>query len=486
MPGTFSTLNVDGEHAPADAAVQRGRPACVRVFDALDADVRQRHIDPLGVRGGPPLNAAGQAAFPHAVLPQDFPVPVGIDGVHDARLLAGQNDAPAVGQNAQDRRRSEVQVRTTRLRTVRVVLGFAAHVPGVANGELFGPQEIAGTHVEGHDRVARQRRRVGIIVARGHVDAAAFRVERRRRPDRGARRPPELHADGVLADRHRRVGNRVRTPDMLAVEAVQSHDRAAERAAFIGRIAAGDLLQRSRRCEDAVAVRLGRGRDPRQRVIVDLDLPDSFAGAGVQGVQIRLDVADVHDVPLRVGARQRIDDHRRAHAGRRANRPVQAARLGVDGIHPALHRPDEHPAADHGRLRGLVIHRQTEHPFDLEIGDLLRLDSSLPRGLEPGIEHVRAPAVPLRGAVTDGERPRGVRTEAGHRVVGIRGRGKQLAGQPFGHGPAFRGGVRHALEFHLAQLQRVQHHFGRQPRHDVAVRRTFHLPLVAARAMFGV
>ena len=139
MPSALATLDIDGEHAAADAAVQRGRPTRVRVFDALDADVGQRHVHLFGVRGGPPLNAAGQTALAYAVLPEDFTVPVGVDGVHDARLLAGQDHTPAVGQNAQDGRRSEVKIGAARLRTVRVVLGFAAHVPGVTHSELFGP-----------------------------------------------------------------------------------------------------------------------------------------------------------------------------------------------------------------------------------------------------------------------------------------------------------------------------------------------------------
>ena len=483
MPEPRSALDVVREHAAADAPVQRRGEPDVRVFDRGEADVRQRHVHVLRVRGGTPLNATDQAALAHALLPENFAVPVRVDRVHHARLLTGQNDAPTVRQDAQNRRRGEIQVRAARLGAVGIVLDLTPRVPRVAGGELFGPQHLARPQIEGNHRVAGQRRRVGIIVTRGDVHPPAFRVQRGRRPDRGARRPPELYADGVLAGRRRRVGDGVSPPDFLAGEAVERQDLAAERAAFVGRFGAGQFFQRGGGHVQPVAQRLGRAGDRGEGMVVHAHFPDPFAGARVERVHVRAAVADIDYVALRVGARQRIHHHRRTHAALGLDRPVQAAGLGVDRINPPLERAHEHPPADHGRLRGPEIHGQAEYPFHLEPRHVLGTQAGRRRGLEARVEIIHAPAVPLRRALRHGELSGGIRTEAADGLVLVL---EFLAGDPFGHGAPFGPRPHPALHPHLARVQRVQHQIRGQTRHDLAVRGARHLALVAPGAVLLV
>ena len=84
-------------------AEQRRPPAFTARRRSRDLHIRNRRIDVVAVGGDAPLNAAHAPALADLALPEDLALPVGVDRVHDARFLAGNQGAAAVAQRDEHR-----------------------------------------------------------------------------------------------------------------------------------------------------------------------------------------------------------------------------------------------------------------------------------------------------------------------------------------------------------------------------------------------
>src|SRR5438046_1620749 len=73
-------------------------------------DVGHRDVRAISVRGDAPLNAAEPATSTGAIAPDLSALPVGIERVHDARLLARDDQLTAAGQRGEQGRRAEVEI----------------------------------------------------------------------------------------------------------------------------------------------------------------------------------------------------------------------------------------------------------------------------------------------------------------------------------------------------------------------------------------
>src|SRR4029077_15661568 len=255
----------------------------------------------------------------------------GTEAPHDAGLLTDHDHALAAGQRAQHRRVAEVEVGTEILRAV-LDARAAADEERVGARRLVPPQNLAGLDVHRDDRIARLRRRLGVRVAPADVDGAALLVDRRAAPDGRARGRPLRRALRVLPRLHRRLGDRVALPDLIAGRRVERHDAAAEGAAFVGELRGRHFFDRRDRHVQAAVVERRRAGDARERVRVDLLFPDHFTGERVERVDVRFQVADID----RVLVARAADARRRAYAGGRLERPVDAARAGVERIQRAV------------------------------------------------------------------------------------------------------------------------------------------------------
>ena len=155
------------------------------------------------------------------------------------------------------------------------------------------PAWDAGLQVEGHDRIARVGGRERVSVAGGDVQRAALRVDGRRRPDGSAGRSVELRANGVLLRRPRPFGNRVGLPDLLAGCGIVRDHRSAECAALVFGIDPRALFKRRDRHIYASVVERRRAGHARERMRFGALLPQQRTGFGVNGVDVRLHVAEV-------------------------------------------------------------------------------------------------------------------------------------------------------------------------------------------------
>ena len=210
----------------------------------LEGDVRHRHVHVRAVARRSPLDAAELAALADRRRSTAWPRCVGIERVHDARLLAGDEDPLAVRQRDQDRRLAEVVIGSGVLRTVRRVGGAARHRVRITGGHLLRPLDGAGVEVERDDGVGQRRggRRVAIAgrdverIRRGSTVGADHTAA----PDG----PHSCTPLRVLRARRRRLRNHVGAPQLIAGRGIERDDAAAERAAFIGGRRADGFLSR--------------------------------------------------------------------------------------------------------------------------------------------------------------------------------------------------------------------------------------------------
>ena len=95
------------------------------------------------------------------------------------------------------------------------------------------PQNLTGIEIECHESIAVRGWRSAVVVAGCDVERIVLNIDCRTRPDGRAGRSPLLNALLVFPDRPRFFGDRVRSPDLIAVRGVQRHKTAAETAALI-------------------------------------------------------------------------------------------------------------------------------------------------------------------------------------------------------------------------------------------------------------
>src|SRR6185503_16835415 len=180
-----------------------------------EQQVRDRKITDARIRGRSPFEAAERAAFADAALPDERALLVGIERPHHAGLLADHDNALAAGQVAQDRRIAEVEVGAVVTDRTVLALRVAADHVDVLRRDLAGPIDLAALEIDRNNRVAVRPAGPRVLVPGRDIKLAAPQIDRRRRPDRNARRFVELRAKLVLA---RRLGliDHEGLPDLLA------------------------------------------------------------------------------------------------------------------------------------------------------------------------------------------------------------------------------------------------------------------------------
>ena len=163
----------------------------------LAVDLGDRNVDALAIGGDAPLDAAEPAATAGAIAPDLLALAVGIERVDDARLLSGDDQLAPVRQLRQNRRRAEVEVGSGALAAVHLAGRAAEHV-GRGRCHLPRPSHRA---VLRDRRPARRRWSAApcrCTCSNPDIERAAPGVDRRRRPDRTARRPAHFRPVRIL------------------------------------------------------------------------------------------------------------------------------------------------------------------------------------------------------------------------------------------------------------------------------------------------
>ena len=345
----------------------------------------------------------------------------------------------AIAEILQNYRRAEIEIGADFRRTVDRMRLEAAKIENVAGSLLLQPEALSAGEIEGDDRIGAFIGGIDVSVARAGVEPAEFYIDRRRAPYRAARR-----AEFRVARAGRRwtgyFGDAVSLPDQLAAACVDGGDVAAERAAGIRRIAAGQLLVPGERDVQAAVVKLRCARDSRGGMRIDFPFPDELAIRCVERVEIGFAIAEISE---RAAIRAGRDRDRVAHGRLRFERPDRAAGRGVERVDGAVARADEQAPGDNRRLaerRACV--RDAERPFQFHVRDAFRIEARV--RLVARIDNVDAPAVPVvRIRKARGRDGRRAGAEVGARNIG-------------GHFRAEERGDRAALGF--VHLIAVDHH----------------------------
>ena len=226
----------------------------------------------------------------------------------------------------ENRRCGEVEVRAVHARTIRLVRQTAGGHVRVVLRHLLMPEHPAGAEVQRDESIARVAGGLAVVVAGRDVQRVSNGIDGRARPHGRTGRPPQLRPDLVLRRRLRRLRDHVALPDLLAGRRVERDDASAKLAALVRGDRAGRFFtRRDRDVHPAVVVR-GRSADARHREVFDARLPLQGARRGVNGVGVARLVAEEREVAC-ADARNR---HRRADAGGRLVKPVNAAGRGAD------------------------------------------------------------------------------------------------------------------------------------------------------------
>ena len=171
------------------------------------------------------------------------PFVIGIDTKHVAALRPADENALTVRQGFQNRRIAEIHIRAHRTRT-RIALhrAVAAAHEDIVLSRLICPQKFAGVDVHSHDAVGRFGSRSRCRVSRTKVNRVVRRIDRRRVPDRAARRLVQRDAVRHRLVRPGLVGNNPGFPDLPAGIRIESDNAASRSATRIIRIAASKFF----------------------------------------------------------------------------------------------------------------------------------------------------------------------------------------------------------------------------------------------------
>ncbi len=305
------------------------------------------------------------------------------------------------GSDAQDRRVAEVVVGSDFLRAI-LYPGPATDQKGVSRRHLVPPDYLPGLQIHRDHRVAGLDGGTGVRVTGADVEDATLGIDRRRVPDRCARRRVLRGAFRILPDLHGRFGDGVTLPDLIAGRRVERDDTAAERAALVAWLRAGPFFNRRHGNVQLPVVQRHRPGDARETVRIDRLLPEELTSCGVERVRICLEIAEIHDVSGRGAGAERCDGRSRTDARVGLERPVRAARVAVDGIEVPTIAAHEHAARHNRRIAvGLRTAREAERPLQLEIRDVRSRDARIL--LEPAVVRVHAESVPGRAGPISSE-----------------------------------------------------------------------------------
>src|SRR5215471_3252734 len=197
--------------------------------------------------------------------------------MHHAGFLADDQCPLVSAEGNQDGRLSEIEIRTTRLGTVRTLRDRAPNVERILLGELARPEKFAGLETQRNNAIARSARWIRIVIARGNIDSAELFINRRRRPDTGAGRPLLLSAQSAFTRWLGRVGDCESLPDLLSGCCVQCDNAASERTALILGISRQNFFERRERLVYDAIVNPRRRSGHGRKVIDRPDFPDQLA-----------------------------------------------------------------------------------------------------------------------------------------------------------------------------------------------------------------
>src|SRR5216683_2497797 len=159
-PTPLSGSKIERENASALLVVKLNDGARIRILFELEPEIRQRRVSSIVIGSRTPLNPANDAAVSKPLVPYGRSFVVWVEGVDHSRLLPRYQNVLAVRQRAQNCRRTEIQVRSVRLRTVGRDARRTSEVKRVLGRELMRPQHFALLKVQRHDRVAGLRGRI--------------------------------------------------------------------------------------------------------------------------------------------------------------------------------------------------------------------------------------------------------------------------------------------------------------------------------------
>ena len=97
MPYLVTRVHPQRKQAAAFFRIRNGRLA---VGDNNASEIGERHINVGSIDRRTPLHAAVYPTFSDAALPDDLYFAVGIDCVHHARFLSGDERPPPVGEKS--------------------------------------------------------------------------------------------------------------------------------------------------------------------------------------------------------------------------------------------------------------------------------------------------------------------------------------------------------------------------------------------------
>ena len=217
---------------------------------------------------------------------------------------------------------------TSRLGTAGIPVAprTAAAEPVVVRRRLVDPHHLAGVDVHRDDRVGHRLRRIGVRVARGHVDRAPLHIHRGRRPDAAAGGTERILTRSRVPAAKLRLVDGVGLPQERAGVRVERVEVSSERAArSLTAAARAFLVQSLHRHEGLAVLNRDRAGDRGGLVLIHLALPDLLAGDRVHRVRVRTLIAEEDGVARAPGGLVRSNRQRASNARLRLEGPVGAA-----------------------------------------------------------------------------------------------------------------------------------------------------------------
>ena len=338
--------------------------------------VGHRRVNVPAVARHSPLHAAVGAALADTGLPENFALAVGIERIHDTRLLPGHYHVTSGARSDQHGSRTVIVVRAAVLGAIR---------PALPHDELYTSAGVVCCD-QAMRPVFKFRATIASLVAVAGCDSC-LRSSRTSRRDldrrlewtRCRRRTVRscvplfialfVEADPPCKVCHARDPSRTRSAVTLPRNVQQGY------CGSIARVSSHEAAGTNTRSPYAAA----RGRQARGLMVIDTRLPDLLTCARIERVDPPELIAEDEVATQSILDCERLQAHRTV----RAIRPVQTAGGGVDRMNEAASATHEHRAVDDGRRRERGdVAVEAECPFEFEAAHVVQRSRPL---LESGV-----------------------------------------------------------------------------------------------------